>query len=443
MFDLFRSRDKVVRIFLGGLLGVVGLSMVTYLIPGSGTGYDSSGADTSVVATIGRDKLTAQEVSKAVTNVTRSRQMPEELLALYVPQIVQQMISERAMAYEATRLGMKITADEADNAILDTIPAEYVKNGKLDSTILNQILAQQGVTMQNLQDDTSRQLLVTRLRAIVSEGVVVPPNDVLAEYHHRNDKVKVEYALIAPDKYRSRAEPSDAEIKSYYDAHKAAFTTPERRSLAIILLDPAKVAAVVPTDADLHKLYTSDQDKFRVPERVNARHILIKSDASNDAAMKMKAESVLKMIQGGGDFAKIAKDNSQDPGSAANGGSVGWMVRGQMVPEFEKAAFALKPGETSGLVKTSYGYHIIQVLQHEAAHLQTFDEVKPQLYMEYSQRASNDMMQKLADKATAELRKDPLHPERAAESVGTTVIRAENIQTGRPRSRDWRFQGIR
>ena len=199
------------------------------------------------------------------------------------------------------------------------------------------------------------------------------------------------------------------------------------------MLDPAKIgASIQPTDADLQKEYVADQDKFRLPERVNARHILIRSDASNDAAMKAKAEDILKKIQAGGDFAKLAKENSQDPGSAEKGGDVGWMVRGQMVPEFEKAAFALKPGETSGVVKTTYGYHILQVSQHEQARLQTFDEVKPQLVAEFTQRAANDQMQKLSDKATAELRKDPLHPEKAAEAVGVTIVRAENIQAGDP-----------
>jgi peptidyl-prolyl cis-trans isomerase D len=111
---------------------------------------------------------------------------------------------------------------------------------------------------------------------------------------------------------------------------------------------------------------------------------------------------------------------------------VGWMVRGQMVPEFEKAAFALKPGETSGLVKTTYGYHIIQVMQHEQAHLQTFDEVKPQLFMEYLARVANEQMQKLADKATTELRKDPQHPDKVSEAVGALYVPAENIQAGDP-----------
>jgi peptidyl-prolyl cis-trans isomerase D len=432
MFNLFRSRDKAVRAILTALLVVVALSMVTYLIPGSGTSYDNN-TDTSVVAAIGKEQLTSQQVSRVIQNMTRSRQLPSELLAIYVPQIVQQMISDHAMAYEASRLGIRISSDEADNAIMDTLPPELVKGGKVDASTLAAVLQQQGVTMADLKDDTSRQLLVSRLRQIVGEGVVVSPREIENEFRRRNDKVKIEYALLVPATYQSEAEPSEAEIKAYYEAHKASFNTPEKRSLGIILLDPAKIAPTIqPTDRDLQKDYTANQDKFRTPERVEARHILIKSDASNDAAMKTKAESLLKQIQTGGDFAKLAKENSQDPGSAEKGGELGWIVKGQTVPEFEKAAFTLQPGQTSGVVKTTYGYHILQVEKHEQARLQPFEEAKGQLTVDYMQRASSQELQKLADKAVAELTKDPLHPEKAAEAVGTTVIRADNVQAGEP-----------
>jgi len=431
MFDLFRSRDKAVRITLSVLLGLVGLSMVTYLIPTTGT--DTGGvADRTVVASIGKEDLTSQEVSRVIQNMTRSRQLPSELLAIYVPQIVQQMITDRAMAYEANRLGIRVTSDETENAILDSLPAEIVKGGKVDAATLNAVLQQQGVSMADLKDDTSRQLVINRLRQIVGEGVVVSPREIADEFHHRNDKIRVDYALLAPAKYQAEAEPAEAEIKAYYDANKASFQTPEKRSLGIILLDPAKVGTTLPSDAELRKDYASKQDTFKTPERVQARHILIKSDASNDAAMKAKAEGILKQIQAGGDFAKLAKDNSDDPGSKAQGGELGWIVKGQTVPEFEKSAFSLQPGQTSGLVKTTYGYHILQVEKHEQAHVQPFDEVKGQLTAEFMQRAGAAELEKLADKAVAELRKDPLHPEKAAEALGTTVIRAENIQAGDP-----------
>ena len=432
MFDLFRSRDKAVRILLTVLLGLVGLSMVTYLIPGQGTTYDSNPADSQVLATIGKDTLTNQEVSKAVSNVTRNRQMPPELLTIYVPQIVQQMISDRTLEYEAKRLGMKVSDAETDNAIMDTLPPDLIKNGKVDANTFNAVLAQQGVTMQQLRDDTARQLLVTRLRQMVTEGVVVTQAEVEKEFHKRNDKIKLQYVIVPPDKFRSDAEPSEAEIKAYYDAHKANFTTPEKRSLGIVIIDPAKVPHAPITDADLQKQYNVSQDQFRTPERVQVRHILIKSDASNDAAMKAKAEGILKQLQGGADFATLAKADSQDPGSAAQGGELGFIVKGQTVPEFEKAAFSLPVGQLSGLVKTSYGYHILQVEKHEPAHLETFDEAKPQLFSTVYQREVNDAMQKAADKAVAELRKDPMHPEKAAAAVNGELFTAQNVAAGDP-----------
>ncbi|MDP9055190.1 MAG: peptidyl-prolyl cis-trans isomerase [Acidobacteriota bacterium] len=415
------------------LLGLVALSMVTYLIPTSGTDTGNPN-DTTVVASIGKDRITSQQVSRVIQNITRSRQLPPALLAIYVPQIVQQMITDRAMAYEANRLGIRASADETENAIMDTLPAELVKNGKVDGTTLNALLQQQGVTMADLKSDTARQLVVNRLRQIVSEGVVVSPREIADEFHRRNDKVRIEYALLSPAKYQAEAQPNEAETKAWYDAHKAMFLTPEKRSLAIVLIDPAKVAAAMPapTDAELMKAYTAAQDKFRTPERVQVRHILIKSDATNDAAMKARAEGILRQVQSGGDFAKLAKDNSQDPGSAAMGGELGFIVKGQTVPEFEKAAFSLQPGQTSGLVKTTYGYHILQIEKHEQAHLQSFDEVKGTLFEAYKAQGASAEMQKLADKGEAELHKDPLHPEKAAEAVGGAVIHADNLQSGDP-----------
>jgi peptidyl-prolyl cis-trans isomerase D len=371
-------------------------------------------------------------VSKQIQNVTRSRQLPPELLAIYVPQIVQQLISDRALAYEANRLGIRVSSDETENAILDSLPPQVVKDGKVDAATLNALLQQEGVTMADLKDQMSRQLVISRLREIIGEGVVVAPREIADEFHRKNDKVRLDYALLTAAKYQAEAEPADAEIKAYYDAHKASFQTPEKRSLGIILLDPGKIPVTLPTDAALRKDYAAKQDTFRTPERVQARHILIKSDASNDAAMKAKAEGILKQIQAGGDFAKLAMENSDDPGSKAQGGELGWIVKGQTVPEFEKAAFSLQPGQTSGLIKTTYGYHIIQVEKHEQAHLASFDEVRAQLINEAMQRAQATEMQNLADKAVAELHKDPAHPEKAAEALGTTVIHADNIQTGDP-----------
>jgi peptidyl-prolyl cis-trans isomerase D len=309
-----------------------------------------------------------------------------------------------------------------------------VKDGKVDGATLAAALQQEGMTLAMLKDSTARQLLVNRLQQIVANGVVVSPQDVENEFRRRNEKVKIQYAVLTPARLKSESEPTEAEVKAYYDSHKSDFKIPEKRSYALIMLDPAVIgAANPPTDAQLQTEYNNRRNDFQVPERVKARHILLKTDGTaNDAQVKAKAEGILKQIQGGADFAKLAKDNSQDPGSGAQGGELGWIVKGQTVPEFEKSAFSLGVGQTSGLVKTTYGYHIIQVEAHEQAHLQPFDEVKPQLIGDFEKRVANRKMQELSDKAIAALHKDPSHPDQVAQSLGLPVVHADNIQVGDP-----------
>ena len=431
MFDLFRSRDKMVRGFLIVLLGLVALSMVTYLIPQ--TGMNDATGDTAVVAQIGGDKLTAQDITQTIRRLTQNRQIPSELLSIYAPQVIQQAINERMMVWKANKMGMKVSADDAENAIIDSLPPSAVKDGKVDSAMLAQVLQSQGTTLADMRTDMQRQMLISRLETLIAGGVVVSGQEVEKEYHRLNDKVKVQYAVLAVADFQKEAEPTDAEIQSWYDGHKADFMVPDKRSLAVIVLDPAKVGAGIQiTDAQLQKAYRDQQSDFQTPERVQARHILLKTDATNEAAMKAKAEDLLKQIKAGGDFAKLATANSQDPGSAAKGGELGWIVRGQTVPEFEKAAFTLKPGETSGLVKTEYGYHIIQVEAHEQAHLKPFEEVKGQLAAEVQKQGANQLMQKLTDQAIDSLRKDPSHPEKTAEAVGGTLVNVDDIQPNDP-----------
>ena len=302
MLNLFHSRDKAVRYLLVFLLGLVALSMVTYLIPNAGTNGVAS--DDTVVAQVGKDKITSQEVTQAIGRMSQNRQLPPELLSVYVPQVIQQMIDQRSMAWKAEDMGMKVSSDDAENAIIDSIPAQYVKDGKVDPTTLSAVLQQQGTTLAVLKADTARELLTNRLEAVIAAGVVVSNQEVEKEYRQRNDKVKILYAVLSNADFQKEGEPTEAEIQSAYDANKQSFQVPDKRSLAIIALDPAKVGAGIQvTDAALHSEYNNRQAEFQTPERVQARHILLKSDASNDATVKAKAEALLKQIQGGADFA--------------------------------------------------------------------------------------------------------------------------------------------
>jgi len=432
MFDLFRSRDKAVRFMLSGLLLLVALSMVTYLIPSYGSG--DRGPDT-VLAQIGKDTITMRDAQLAIQNMMHGRQVPPEMLAMYVPQIIDQLITQRAMAYEASRVGLKVSDEDTFNAIRMAMPQLFPEGKFVGRETYAAFLAQQNLSIPEFENEIARETLINRLRQIIMAGTVVTPAEVEQEFRSRNEKIQIQYVKISPDKLKSEVQVTPADIKDFYTKNPMAFPIPEKRSLAILVIDQAKLEqSINPSEAELRRAYESDKDRFRTPERVKVRHILLKTTGKTpeeEAKIKVKAEDLLKQIKGGADFAELARKNSEDPGSAAKGGDLDWIVRGQTVKAFEESAFSLKQNEISNLIKTEYGYHIIQVLGHEPAHLRPFDEVRAQLADEYRKQRVSQMMSDLTDKAEAALKKDP--PEKVARDLGLPApIMVQNAGPGDP-----------
>jgi len=190
---------------------------------------------------------------------------------------------------------------------------------------------------------------------------------------------------------------------------------------------------VNPTDLDLQRAYNQNQEKFRVPETVKLRRILLKTEGkppADEAKIKAQADDLLKQVKAGGNFADLVKKYSEDDASKAANGEIS-VSRGQMLPDVEQAAFSLKPGE-SAVVKSSIGYDVLQVIQHDQGHLKSFDEVKGDLASEWKKQRVSDLMQQVSDKAEAALKKDPLHPETVAAELNMQVVQAYNVQGGKP-----------
>jgi peptidyl-prolyl cis-trans isomerase D len=432
MFDLFRSRDKLVRIFLGALLLVVAASMLMYLVPNYNNG--SSSSDT-IVAEIGNDAITLAETQRVIQSTIRGRQLPMEILPNYIPQMVDQMVTERAMVFEAERLGMQVSDTDVADSIRQMVPSLFPDGKFVGKEAYAGMLAQQNLTIDQFETDLKRQVLLTRLRDIAMEGTIVTGQEIEAAYRKKNEKIKVGFVRLTADKYKAESQPTAQEMQSFYQANPSRYMSPEKKNLTVLVADQAKLeAAANPSDADLQRMYTQNQEAFRTPERVKARHILLKTQgkpASEEAAIKAKGESLLKQIRGGADFAKLARENSEDPGSAEHGGDLGdWITHGQMVPEFDKAVFALKVGQTSDLVKTMYGFHIVQTLAHQDGGVRTFAEVKSELAAQWKKQRVNDLMQLASDKAPAALLKDPTHPEKVAAEYNMQVVRVDNYTAG-------------
>src|SRR4051812_24207813 len=180
MFDLFRSRDKAVRIFLTALLSIVALSMVAYLIPG----YGGSGVPTTdnIVAEVGKNPITVRDVQMAVRNATRNRQIPAEMIAGVLPQIVDQMINEKALVYQAGRLGIRVTEAETAKVIRDTNPQMFPNGQFVGTEAYAAMLAQQDMSIPEFEENIRQQILLNRLRSVVLESTVVSPSDIQQEY---------------------------------------------------------------------------------------------------------------------------------------------------------------------------------------------------------------------------------------------------------------------
>ncbi len=177
------------------------------------------------------------------------------------------------------------------------------------------------------------------------------------------------------------------------------------------MLEQAFESAVAVSDADTRKFYDENRPRFKEQEAVRANHILIRVEQGADAATRTKArsqiEGIQKQLAGGADFADLARQHSQDPGSAANGGDLGFFAKGQMTPAFETAAFTTKPGKVSGIVETPFGYHLIRVAEHKAERDVGYDEVKEQIreYLKAQQREtkSQEFIKQLRGKGNVEV----------------------------------------
>lgn len=431
MFDLFRSREKSVRILLGALLVLVAASMLVYLIPGGPGGPSASGQN--VVAAVGDDSITTMDVQRAVQRITQGQaNLPKGIIAMYVPSIVNQLIEAKAMAYKAREMGIRIS----DRELGDAIEAEFAPElgGKFDMKIYQMVLSQQDMTPADFERQRRELMLAARLENIEMRSLFVSDQDARREYQRKNLKVGLQYIEFESKNFDAKVSKDPAAVKAYFDKNRSQFRIPEKRSIELITGSNADfIQSAQVSDAQLQQQYQDNLDSYRTPERVKVRHILIKTEGKPKdevPKLKAKAEDILKQLQHGGDFAELAKKNSEDPGSAEKGGELGWIVRGQTVANFEKAAFSLKPGELSGVIETEYGFHIIQIEDKQAAHTQTFDEVKPQLLLDAKKQVAADDLRKAIDAAHAEIAKSPGQAEAIADKYHLKYFKLDNVTNG-------------
>jgi peptidyl-prolyl cis-trans isomerase D len=416
MLKALRENFKHLQWILWAVIAV----FVIFVFADWGMGSQRGGAGDAVLAAKAGDiRITTAEFQKEYAFAEdRYRQAygknfsPELARAMNLPeQVLNSLIDRRLFREEAERLHLKVTDDELTQHILglkdpQSGKALFVKDGVfVGDAAYARLLAANHLVPQSFEEQQREQILLEKLNRFFTEAVVVSDDDVKAEFEKRNVKAKIAWALL-PVVSAAQAPATDAEAEAYFKANPTAYLQPEKRKAKYLLVEAAKIRPTIQvTDADVAADYTANAESYRKGEEVHARHILYKADAASDAAQKAKAEAAVRRLKGGADFAALAKAESDDPGSKANGGDLGAFPKGRMVKEFDEAAFGAKEKEIVGPVRTSFGYHVIQVLEKTGERVQPLFEVSAGIRARLQDDRARDEAKRLAAGLTEKVAK--------------------------------------
>jgi peptidyl-prolyl cis-trans isomerase D len=400
------SSENTQKLFSRILLGVVVLAlsggMLLYLVP---TGPGDTRTSTDAVAKVGDQTVTVAEIRQQLNQIKQRNQVPPMLEPYYAQQILRQLLLQKEMEYEAGQIGIRVSNDEIAERIKLILPAAF--NGGTPiapDQYAALVQSRTQMTVSEFEDNVRLGMLQEKFQKLVTDGISAGPRELQEEFVYRNEKVKLDYAFIKPEDLQAKITLNDAEISAAYEKNKAKYQVPEKRVVRYAIVDVNQVRQSLEVSDDQLKVqYQKNIQDYQVPNRVHVEHILLMTVGKTDAEVdeiKKKAQDILNQAKKGASFEDLAKKYSEDPGTKDKGGDLGWIIQGQTVAEFEKAAFSLPKGSISDLVKTQYGFHILKIIDKESAHTKPFDEVKDSirapLLLTESDKQAGDVADKLS-----------------------------------------------
>jgi peptidyl-prolyl cis-trans isomerase D len=435
MFDIIRDRKKFL---MGFLLILIIPSFVLFGVEGY-MRFNEGGA---AVASVDGKKIKRGEWDQA------HRQEVERLRAM-VPNIdsalldsdiaryesLERLVRQRVLAAAVAKLNL-YTPDQRLARELQqnqAIASLRKPDGSLDVEAYRQLLSRQGMTPEifeaSVRADLSQRQVLQGVQATGFASSAMARATLNAFFEQREVRVKT----FASRDFTARVNPSDADIEAFYQQNQALFQAPEQADVEYLVLDAAALQKGINiSEADLRSYYDQNASQLSGAEERRASHILltVPKDATPEqkAEVRKKAEALLAEVRANpAKFADIAKANSQDPGSAANGGDLDFFGRGAMVPAFEQAVFALRKGQISDIVETDFGFHIIELTDIKAPPVKSFAELRPQLEAQLRQQQAQRQYAEAADTFSNLVYEQPQSLQPAAERLKLTVQTAKGV----------------
>jgi peptidyl-prolyl cis-trans isomerase D len=406
MLDFMRRQRSTLKWVWVIIIFIFSVTLITLYIPIGDLPNVSISND---VASVGSQSITAREFQTAYRSYVdrmRGQITPDMMRAFrFDRQIMDALIDRHVVSEEAKRLGLTVTPAEIEQKILEN-PIFRENGAFIGQARYQAMLSQNNLTVDDFESSVGTELLTEKLKSIVTGSVSVNDKDAETEYKRRNEKVKIDYFVIDAAKLLDKVTVSQQDERDYYEKNKDKYNVPEKRTAKYIFFEALKLRPEVKTtEDDLRQYYEQHKDEYTLPERVKAQHILFKTQGMTPEEIektKEKARGVLERAKKGEDFSALAKQFSEDT-TASAGGDLGDFGRGQMVPEFEQAAFSLGPGGISDLVQTQFGIHIIKVNEKQERRERPFDELKEAIRPIVETRKAEQRASELAQQAAVDL----------------------------------------
>ena len=402
MLDVIRrnAHSLLLKIILGAIV-------IVFIFWGVGTFRSQRMA---VVAKVNHEDILAGDYQQAYSQtIERYRQIfggtiPEGFLKQFdiKKQVLNGLINDALIRQEAKKMGILVSDDEVRSAILG-IP-NFKRNGVFDKRLYNIALRESHMTPSVFEAMIRQQLLTDKVKAVLFSGLLVPETELKEYYRFQNEEIDAQFVKIPSVDCKSDVNATRAAIETWFEANKNHYETKPMIKLKYIMFSKDNVLkGVTVTDNAIASYYKSHKKDYQVKERRRVRHILIKvpqgADNATIAKKRKKALEILKLARGGKDFARLAKEYSEDPGSAERGGDLGFFTKGMLVRPFENKVFSMKEGEVAGPVRTRFGFHIIKLERIEPARTRQLDQVKGEIEEKLKQQKAKDILWDIASKA--------------------------------------------
>ncbi len=427
MFEYLRKNasSSVVKV----ALGIVALVFVFW-----GVGSFAKKDSANYAAIVNNETLSLQEFSREFDNFIKNYEsqynmkIDEAMIKNFhlKENIVNSLINKILIHQEAVKMGINVSDDELKDIIV-TIEA-FKDNGGFSKERYHQVLQMNRITPEDFEKKLKFDIAINKFQNSIANSILITDQEAKLAYELNTKRAKLGFVKIPFDKFVSQVKYTDADITAYFDKNKEMFKTPETRDVAFVSVDKDYILKSFKlSDDDIKKYYDENKDQFSEKEQIKARHILFKTtgDSTHDKEALKKAETVLKEVKSGGNFPELAKKYSDCP-SKVKGGDLGYFSKGQMVPEFEKAAFSLKKDQISEIVKTNFGYHIIKVEDIKPSSSKTFEQAKPLIKSQLEQNYISLKMKEISDSYAQKL-DNSSSLESIAKDLNLQIASAEKI----------------